>query len=179
MIPIPVNATIGDISHRLGLLEVSDDKLFQDPPPKEDCPICMLPIPHDMEVCGVSTQYMACCGKLICRACISATDDQIRQKNIKDWCLFCRKPTSLSIKDGSNEEELRRLKKRMKLKDTYAFYELAAIYNNGHYGILKNKKKVLELLNQAAGLGLCNAHNSLAEAYYSGNGVTEDVNKAM
>ena len=174
-----VDAAIGDISHRLGLLEVSDDELFQDPPPKEDCPICMLPIPHDMEVCGVSTQYMACCGKLICRACISATDGEIRQKNIKDWCLFCRKPTTKFSKDGSNEEELKRLENRMKLNDAYAFYELSAVYKNGHAGIPKDKKKVLELWNRAADLGLCNAHNSLAEAYYRGDhGVKEDVNKA-
>ena len=27
-------------------MAISDDKLFADPPPKEECPLCMLPMPR-------------------------------------------------------------------------------------------------------------------------------------
>ena len=31
---------------------ISDDELFKQPPPKEDCPICLLPLPFlDRAVC--------------------------------------------------------------------------------------------------------------------------------
>ena len=37
----------------LDKMAISDDKLFQDPPPKEDCPICTLPMPFASgEVCA-------------------------------------------------------------------------------------------------------------------------------
>jgi len=34
------------------LYSLPNDKLFLDPPPKEDCPICMLPMPHASGACG-------------------------------------------------------------------------------------------------------------------------------
>jgi len=53
--------------------DYTDDDLFRDPPPKEDCPICMLPMPHASGVCEVRTSYMACCGKILCEGCVFAT----------------------------------------------------------------------------------------------------------
>jgi hypothetical protein len=68
-----------DISNDyLGKMALSDDKLFQDPPPKEDCPICMLPTPHALSGCGVNMVYQACCGKFICEGCSMAEDDEMR-----------------------------------------------------------------------------------------------------
>ena len=75
--------------------ELRDVALFKDPPAKEDCPICFLPMPVKL-VCCVSLppatltsvpiadyaetnkqlakkgmeQYYSCCGKTICRGCI-------------------------------------------------------------------------------------------------------------
>ena len=40
----------------------ADDPLFQDPPPREDCPICMLPMPIDPR----QYHFKICCGQLIC-----------------------------------------------------------------------------------------------------------------
>ena len=34
--------------------------------------LCMLPIPHDMEVCGLTKTYMSCCGKILCFGCVVA-----------------------------------------------------------------------------------------------------------
>ncbi len=72
--------------------ELRDEALFKDPPPKEDCPICFLPMPRHLISCvplppaTISTipifdfvrdhqeltgkameQYYPCCGKSICQ----------------------------------------------------------------------------------------------------------------
>ena len=56
---------INAISDGMGKMDISDDKLFADPPPNEDCPICMLPI----AACGVTTSYQSCCSKILCGGC--------------------------------------------------------------------------------------------------------------
>ena len=42
--------------------ELHDEKLFKPPPPLDDCPICMLPLPTLFTGC----KFSACCGKVIC-----------------------------------------------------------------------------------------------------------------
>jgi len=50
--------------------ELHDEALFKQPPPRGECPICMLPLPIFGEG-GVSTvTYQSCCGKTICNGCI-------------------------------------------------------------------------------------------------------------
>ena len=56
---------IDGITESIDKMVISDDKLFADPPPKEDCPICMLPMPYAGGICGVRTAYQPCCGKII------------------------------------------------------------------------------------------------------------------
>ena len=34
-----------ELSSLIAMCDIIDDELFQDPPPKEDCPICFLPMP--------------------------------------------------------------------------------------------------------------------------------------
>ena len=65
---------------------VSDDKLFRDPPPKEDCPICMLPMPYTNGMCGVYKTYQHCCGKTMCEGCFMTSFEEIKQGNMKDCC---------------------------------------------------------------------------------------------
>jgi hypothetical protein len=75
--------------------ELRDEALLKDPPPKEDCPICFLPMPAKLICCGslppatVSSVpirdfamaneevakepmevYYSCCGKSICCGCV-------------------------------------------------------------------------------------------------------------
>ena len=45
--------------------ELHDEKLFKQPPPAEDCPICFLRIPS---LHPTGSTYYSCCGKVICRA---------------------------------------------------------------------------------------------------------------
>ena len=39
--------------------ELRDEALFKEPPPREECPICMLPLPLDAE----KYSFKSCCGK--------------------------------------------------------------------------------------------------------------------
>ena len=49
--------------------KVDDDmegELVCEPPPKEECPICMQPMPYyNSAECGIGNTYMPCCGKYV------------------------------------------------------------------------------------------------------------------
>ena len=62
---------------------ISDDELFKDPPPKEDCPICMQPMPYASGLCGVNISYMSCCGMIMCNGCVFAAQDEMKKGNMK------------------------------------------------------------------------------------------------
>ena len=90
--------------------EIRDEALFKDPPAKEDCPICFLPMPtkliscmtlppatissvpiHDYaeaneELATMSTEtYYECCGKSICGGCFHSFRKSGNMMN----CPFC------------------------------------------------------------------------------------------
>jgi len=73
----------------------SDDELYKDPPPKEECPICLLPMPYavNFDSIVINKTYQACCGKLICKGCVLAAKEEVKKGNMKDLCPFCRTPT--------------------------------------------------------------------------------------
>ena len=77
------------LEHEMRAAELHDEKLFKQPPPKEDCPICMLPIP----TLSKGSKYKICCGKRICSGCIYAV--ALRDGGI-GICPFCRTPTPTS-----------------------------------------------------------------------------------
>jgi len=154
--------------------EINNKKLFQPPPPKEECPICILPMPFSGELDGrVRFDYQFCCGKRICTGCIDAAREEVRKGKMKDLCPFCRIPNPRSEK-----EDLKRCRKRMKLKDAYAIYELGDQYYNGRWGLPQHLSKACELWNQAAELGSIHAHCGLGDAYMRGAGVEQDAEKA-
>ena len=72
--------------------DISDEKLFADPPPKEDCQICLLPMPHASGVSKVRITYMPCCGKTLCEGCVLESEDEMNKGGMKRWCPFCRIP---------------------------------------------------------------------------------------
>jgi len=45
--------------------ELHEEALFKDPPPPDECPICMLPLPLDAS----QTDFETCCGTVICHGC--------------------------------------------------------------------------------------------------------------
>ena len=154
---------------------ISDEKLFGEPPTKEDCPICMLPMPYSTGLCGVRTTYQPCCGMTICEGCVLASTLEVIKGNLKPWCSFCRTP-----RYRSNKEQVQRFEERMKLNDAGAFHRLGVAYSaGGEWGLPKNNKKAVELWNRAAELGSLDAHYELARAYHSGKGVEFDMDETI
>ena len=121
----------------------ADDPLFQDPPPKEDCPVCMLPIPVNSGVCDVYTTYQTCCGKIICSGCQDATKNEIKKGKMENVCPFCRAPNPCS-----DEEHVQKLKARMKLNDAEAFLRLGNAYNYKLLGLPLDRNKAFELIRR-------------------------------
>ena len=156
---------------------ISDDKLFQDPPPKPECPICMLPIPFADEVrrlCDVVRIIQPCCGKVICGGCVEASDQEMDKGNMKDLCPLCR-----VTNPRKDKEKLKMLKERMKLNDCEAYLQLGNVYYGGLMGLPKDMSKAVKFYQKAADLGSIDAHFDIGAAYYSGQGVDKDVLKAI
>ena len=88
-------------------------------------------------------------------------------------CPFCRTQTPTT-----DEEVNEQYKKRMKLDDAGAIYDVGCHYHNGDHGLPQNYNKALELWHQAAELGNRKSYYSIGAAYYCGNGVERDEKKA-
>ena len=152
--------------------ELHDEKLFKQPPPEEDCPICMIRLPSLI----TGRTYMACCGKLICCGCIYTVQSRAFEAGrLKedDICPFCRTPTPFS-----DEEINKRYKRRVELNDPIGMNGLASYYANGQYGIPQNQAKALELYRRAEELGNAEAYYNIGSAHIRGSGVEQDEKKA-
>ena len=151
-----------------------DSSLFDEPPPRPDCDICMLPLPIDT----CFNTYMPCCGKTVCSGCdltSQLTIERTNQKRIEkakkerlpppplleDLCPFCR------IEAPDSGELLTRLQKRVKLGDSNAVGQMALYCRDGDLGVPVDEEKSLELAHQAASLGSVNTHLMLGIFYSS------------
>ncbi|KAL7531961.1 hypothetical protein ACHAXR_004333, partial [Thalassiosira sp. AJA248-18] len=146
--------------------EIFDEALFKTPPPKDECPICCLPLPLKEE----EKKYQPCCGKMICLGCVYS--DIIAGRSIEWICPFCRAPL-----ESSHEEEIDRLQKRIEAGDATAMHTLGCRYSDGD-GVTQDYNKALELWHQAANLSCTKSHGNIGTAYYSGEGVEKDIKKA-
>jgi TPR repeat protein len=145
--------------------ELHDEKLFKLPPPAEDCPICMLPLPF----LHTGSKYKSCCGKLICSGCIYAV--AIRDGGV-GLCPFCRAPTPTA------KEIIEQMKKRMELDDANAICDMGGWYFSGRYGLPQNHAKALELWHRAGELGSATSYYLIGVVYDLGEGVGRDEKKA-
>ena len=143
---------------------VSDDDLFKQPQ-REECPICMLPLPMDFR----QQKYQSCCGKIICDGCIYANQTE----NNCTICAFCRAPEA-----SSEGECLQRLKKRVEACDAGAICQLGFYYHRGENGLRKNRKKANKLFLRAGELGCVTANHNIGINYFNGFGVERDETKA-
>ena len=73
--------------------EIFDERLFQHPTEKEECPICFLPSPP----IGMGMRNSTCCGQVICGGCVFA---YIKAGN--EVCPFCKQPLSHANMDPQN-----------------------------------------------------------------------------
>ena len=136
---IDVYAIIEKFSRR----EISDEELFKDPPPKEDCEICFIPMPS-----WTKAVYQSCCGKTLCSGCMKTAENEMKKGTMKSCCPFCRVTLPKASNDG-----VKRIKKRMKLNDAHAFHMLGETYAYGNLGLPQDSTKAFELLLRAADLG--------------------------
>ena len=146
--------------------ELHDEALFKQPPPQEDCPICFLRMPSLM----TGSTYMTCCGKVICNGCIHAVHTRTEKDSL---CAFCRTPTP-----ETDEELMKRLKKRVDAGDADAIYSIGNHYYHGDYGFPQNYRKALEFFHRAAELGHAESYTNVGCAYIHGEGVQVDKKKA-
>ena len=144
--------------------ELHDEALFKEPPPREDCPICFLPLPFGSN----DRKFHSCCGKLICNGCIYA----MWVNDGDELCPFCRAPTPTT-----NAETFKRLKKLVEAKNAYAFFVLGGYYATGD-GVPHDIEKSNELWLKAGQLGCSDAYHNLGVAYNNGRGVEIDKKKA-
>ena len=145
--------------------ELHDEKLFK-PPPKEDCPICMLPLPSLF----TGQKYRSCCGKIICSGCIHAV---AKRDGGVGLCPFCRTPMP------TPEELIELYKKRVEVNDAEGIRNLGCFYSGGLYGLTQDYNKALELWHQAGELGNTKSYSNIGNSYLQGNGVERDEKKAM
>ena len=146
--------------------ELHDEKLFQQPPPNEDCPICMLTLP----TLYTGKRYKSCCGKRICSGCIHAV---AKRDGGLGLCPFCRAPRP------TGEEILEQMKKRIEAGDAEAILGLGCDYADGDDGLTQDHAKALELWHQEAELGSAKSYYNIGNAYYNGDGVERDEGKAV
>ena len=143
-----------------------DDGLFKKPPRRVDCLICEYRLPS----LDVGSKYYACCGKIMCNGCIfvNARIDSVAK------CPFCR-----ALVTSSDEEIIKRVKKRVEMGDVEAIYNLGCHYSNGRYGLQQDSAKAVELYLRAGELGSAAAYNNIAVCYSNGRGVERDEKKVL
>jgi len=162
--------------------ELRDEALFKDPPSKEDCPICFLPMPihlvscvslppatrssvpiYDFAMANEELQgkameaYYPCCGKSICEGCIHS----FRESGNNKKCPFCN-----TDRGKTEEENNKDCMKRADLNDAASIYMLAGSYYQGLHGLQLDRTKAMELYTRAAELGCSKAHNELGVIYH-------------
>ena len=171
--------------------ELRDEALFKDPPAKEECPICFLPMPHKLLSClslppatitsvpifayaeaneelasKVMEVYYSCCGKSICAGCVYF----VSRLGNDDKCPFCNARTG----GKTDLDRVEELKKRADVNDTGAIYILGSYNYDGKLGLRQDLAKGVELWTEAAKLGSSKAHFSLGVYYHEGGDMKKE-----
>ena len=151
--------------------ELFDKELFKDPPEREECPICLIPLPYNED----GLVFHACCGKVVCFGCVHANmKETIRSGNYSESkCPFCRTPAS-----NTDKGMIDKLHKGVERDDAASMKEMAMEYKHGTTGIKKDLAKAIELFLKAGKLGCADAYAQLGNMYRDGNGVEENPRKA-
>ena len=165
--------------------ELRDEALFKDPPPKEDCPICFLPMPINLICCASlppatilsvpihdfaneheahadqeTDMYYPCCGKRICKGCVFTFCNSEQ----KGKCPFCNGDQGGKTDEENNEDTM----KRAEANDPISMCMLARFYYYGLRGLQQDRTMAIELFTMAAELGYSDAHYNLGVHYNEG-----------
>ena len=164
--------------------KLHDVALFKDPPAKEDCPICFLPMPYKLISCitlppatimsvpvydfAIANEeladkapevYFSCCGKYICGGCMHS----FRESGNDEKCPFCNSDRGKT--EGEDNEDLM---KRVEANDAFAMFVVGNNYMEGQLGLHHDREiafSAMELWTQAAELGSSHAHYQLGFIY--------------
>ena len=167
---------------KLRAAELRDEALFRDPPPKEDCPICFLPMPVRLLMCASlpdATRTSApiydlafaheglanketetnctCCGKSICKGCFHS----FLVSGNAGKCPYCNSDRGSKTAEEKHEE----IMKRVGANDAASMWMLAYDYYNGVEGSPLDQTKAEELFARAGELGYSKAHCYLGDIY--------------
>ena len=132
--------------------ETANIDLFAPILEREECPICMIPLPIDEG----EIRFMSCCGKYVCQGCSykqALNDKKNGVPNHKKKCAFCRQPPP--------SNSIKALRKLMKKNNPDVYIQMSKLYKSGGNGMLQSDTKSLEMLIKAAELG-----NNYGCAYY-------------
>jgi TPR repeat protein len=168
---------------KLRAAEIRDEALFKDPPAKEECPICFLPMPAKLVCCvplppanitsipindfaneheelinKATEEYYECCGKSICGGCVYS----FRKSGNIGTCPFCKTDRI----GKTDEERVEEFMKRVEVNDAGAMYILGSYNYHGQLGLQQDREKAMELWKQAADLGSRRAHFQLGCIYH-------------
>ena len=147
-----------------------DEQLYEqghERPEGDFCPICTLPIPLPT---SKHSALDVCCMTRVCNGCVFAA----KLKGVGDTCAFCRTPTP-----EDSASELAMAQKRVDAGDVVAMDFLAYSYYHGRLGLEKDVQRALELWTEAVELGSLSAHFELGRSYYEGDGVEQDIVRAI
>ena len=132
-----------------------------------DCPICCLPLPIEKN----KSSLLPCCSKVICGGCAYAHEtrqwDGNRQRLV---CPFCRH----SLPDTREEENIRKLMKRVAANDPIAMRKMGVIHFHR-----KEFDAAFESWTKATESGDVGAHYNLSLLYSEGQGVEKDEKKEI
>ena len=145
--------------------ELREELLFKQPESTHwgDCPICMIPLPIDVDKCTIS----GCCSKVICQGCARANWIREIEMRIQRTCPFCREPWP-----ETEEEWDEQRMKRVEANDPVALYQQGGRQNKkGEY------QSAFEYWTKAAELGNAEAHFQLSNLYDDGKVVEKDEGK--
>jgi len=150
------------------LTSPSDEDLFEQPPPSEDCPICFLQLPY----LSSGNVYMACCGKVICSGCYFTLSEE-NPTGSAFLCVYCREPKPETEKDMGE-----RYLDRFDVNDADALCSVGCFHQSGNFGFEQSYTKALALWQEAGELGSVESYCNIADAYDNGRGVERDQEKA-
>ena len=146
--------------------EVKNVTLFGPLIPREECPICFVPMPRRED----QISYKACCGKHICEACNRHSIETCVKTAIVDnqrlqWhCPFCRSGSVL----WNDEESIEGIQKRVLANDLDAMLYLSGDYEDGSPLFEKDDIAAIRLQLQAAESGYPKAIARLADRCFEG-----------
>ena len=142
-----------------------EHELFKEHPPREECPICFLPLPRDIH----QSSFKSCCGKVICNGCIYAMNEA-RGRGKINLCAFCRTPMATSDAD-----ETKRIKEIAESGNAIAIYNIGMYYHKGQFGFPQDMSKANKLYLKAGELGYPEGYCNLGVSYENGRGVQVDM----